>query len=131
VKQFLISILFAIALTPTIVSAQSLIFCEKVTEDGVPKNPSHIFHISKEGGYFDFYVLLDKPVNTLHVKYDIFLVDGDGKEVFDATISKDVQKDWIWFPQRVTFLKSGDFTVYVYTAEDKLLCTGMVKVVMN
>ena len=110
--------------------SQSLIFCEKVSEDGKPEKPSHIFRISREGGFFQFLALLDKPVNTTEVKIDIFAVDENGKETFDATHSVKVQKDWVWFTKQVNFFKGGDYTVYAYSAEDKLLCTGMVKVIM-
>jgi len=109
--------------------SQSLIFCEKVAKDGTPEKPSHIFTIGSKGGFFDFLVLLPEGVNTTEVKYDIYTVDETGKETFDVTVSQTVQKEWVWFSKEVTFYKTGDYTIYVYTAEDRLLCTGMVKVV--
>lgn len=111
--------------------SQSLIFCEKVTEDGKPVKPSHIFTIGRDGGFFQLLAILDKPVNTAEVKIDIFKVDDSGKETFDATVSVKVQDEWIWFSKELIFYKGGDFTLYAYTADDKLLCTGMVKVVME
>jgi len=109
--------------------SQSLVFCEKVAENGTPEKPSHIFTIGSKGGFFDFLVLLPEAVGTAEVKYDIYSVDDDGKETFDVTVSQTVQKEWVWFSKEVTFYKPGDYTIYVYTAEDRLLCTGMVKVV--
>jgi hypothetical protein len=109
--------------------SQSLIFCEKVSQDGKPEKPSHIFRIGKDGGFFQFLAILDKPVNTSEVKIDLFRVDATGKESFDATLSVKVQPEWVWFSKEVNFFKGGDYTVYAYTAEDKLLCTGLVKVI--
>lgn len=111
--------------------SQSLIFCEKVTQDGKPENPSHIFSIDRNGGTFQFLAILDKSVNTKQIKIDIFKVDETGKETWDASLDVKVQNDWIWFSKQVTFYKGGDYTVYAYTAEDKLLCTGMVKVIVE
>jgi hypothetical protein len=115
----------------TISFSQSLIFCEKVSQDGKPEKPSHIFRINHDGGFFQFLAILDKPVNTSEVKMDIFRVDDTGKESFDATVTVKVQPEWVWFSKEVNFFKGGDFTVYAYTAEDKLLCTGMVKVILQ
>jgi hypothetical protein len=111
--------------------SQSLFFCEKVSPDGKPEKPSHIFRIGKSGGFFQFLAILDKPVSTSEVKIDIFKVDENGKETFDATISVKVQPEWIWFSKEVSFFKGGDYTAYAYSAEDKLLCTGMVKVIIE
>lgn len=111
--------------------SQTMMFCEQVQDDGKPVKPSHIFRIGKDGGFFQFLALLDKPVNTTEVKIDIFRVDETGKETFDATVSVNVQREWMWFSKEVNFFKDGDYTVYAYTAEDKLLCTGMVKVIRN
>ncbi len=127
-KRISLSILFL--LLANFSFSQSLIFCEKVS-DGKAEKPSHVFRIGKDGGFFQFLVLLDSPVNTTEVKMDIFKVDETGKETFDATVSTKVEREYVWFSKEVNFFKSGDFTVYVYTAEDKLLCTGMVKVVME
>jgi len=111
--------------------SQTLIFCEKVSNDGKYEKPSHIFRISRDGGYFQFLAILDKPVNTTEVKMDIFRVDDAGKESFDVTVTVNVEKEWFWFSRQVSFFKGGDYTVYAYTAEDKLLCTGMVKVILQ
>ena len=126
-KKILFSLLFIVC--SSLSYSQSLIFCEKVSADGKPEKPSHIFRISRDGGFFQFLAVLDKPVNTSEVKIDIFKVDATGKETFDATVSVKVQSEWVWFSKEVNFFKGGDYTVYAYTAEDKLLCTGMVKVI--
>ena len=108
-----------------------MIFCEKVSVDGKPEKPSHIFRIGKNGGYFQFLVILDKPVNSEEVKLDIFRVDENGREIFDATVTSKVEKDYMWFKKEVNFFKGGDYTVYAYSGEDRLLATGMVKVVVD
>jgi hypothetical protein len=128
-KNFLIAI--CLVLFSSTGFSQSLIFCEKVAENGAPEKPSHIFTVSSKGGFFDFLVLLPEAVGTAEVKYDIYSVDDAGKETFDVTVSQAVQKEWVWFSKEVTFYKPGDYTIYVYTAEDRLLCTSMVKVVME
>lgn len=111
--------------------SQSMIFCEKVTQDGKPENPSHIFRMLKNGGTFQLLAILDKAVNTESVKIDIFKVDETGKETWDASVDVKTSRDWIWFSKELIFYKGGDYTIYAYTAEDKLLCTGMVKVVVQ
>ena len=128
-KKIILSLLFFLIASASY--SQSLIFCEKVSQDGKPQKPSHIFRIGREGGFFQFLAILDKPVNTSEVKMDIFRVDETGKETFDATVAVKVQPEWVWFSKEVSFFKSGDYTVYAYTAEDRLLCTGMVKVILN
>jgi len=127
-----LTIAFLFLLISGLAYSQSLIFCEKVNDnDGTPIKPSHIFRIGRDGGFFQFLAILDKPVNTTEVKMDIFRVDETGKESFDATVTVKVQKEWVWFSREVSFFKGGDYTVYAYTAEDKLLCTGMVKVILQ
>jgi len=128
-KKTILSLLFLIISHFSF--SQSLLFCEKVSQDGKPEKPSHIFRIGRDGGFFQFLAVLDKPVNTTEVKIDIFKVDDTGKEIFDATVSVKVQPEWVWFSKEVNFFKGGDYTVYAYTAEDKLLCTGMVKVIIE
>lgn len=127
-KIFLIALF---ALSSAFAFSQSMFFCEKVTQDGKPEKPSHIFRIGRDGGFFQFLAILDKPVSTSEVKIDIFKVDENGKELFDATINVKVQPEWVWFSKEVNFFKAGDYTVYAYSAEDKLLCTGMVKVIVE
>jgi hypothetical protein len=128
-KKLIFAILFLFI--SSLSFSQTLIFCEKVSNDGKYEKPSHIFRISRDGGYFQFLAILDKPVNTTEVKIDIFRVDDAGKESFDATVTVNVEKEWFWFSRQVSFFKGGDYTVYAYTAEDKLLCTGMVKVILQ
>ncbi len=129
-KRILLSLLFITCTTCSF--SQSMIFCEKVSqEDGKPDKPSHIFRIGRDGGFFQMLAVLDKPVNTSEVKIDIFKVDDSGKESFDATVSVKTQPEWVWFSKQINFYKGGDYTVYAYTAEDKLLCTGMVKVILE
>jgi hypothetical protein len=128
-KKLIFAILFLFI--SSLSFSQTLIFCEKVSNDGKYEKPSHIFRISRDGGYFQFLAILDKPVNTTEVKIDIFRVDDTGKESFDATVTVNVEKEWFWFSRQVSFFKGGDYTVYAYTAEDKLLCTGMVKVILQ
>ena len=128
-KKTILSLLFLIISHFSF--SQSLLFCEKVSQDGKPEKPSHIFRIGRDGGFFQFLAVLDKPVNTTEVKIDIFKVDDTGKEIFDVTVSVKVQPEWVWFSKEVNFFKGGDYTVYAYTAEDKLLCTGMVKVIIE
>ncbi|MEO8085250.1 MAG: hypothetical protein ABI763_00435 [Bacteroidota bacterium] len=128
-KIFLSLLLLA---TSTLSFSQSMIFCEKVSQqDGKPEKPSHIFRIGRDGGFFQLLAVLDKPVNTAEVKIDIFKVDDTGKESFDATVTVNTQPEWVWFSKQLNFFKGGDYTVYAYTAEDKLLCTGMVKVILE
>src|SRR5436190_4065221 len=98
-KKF--TILFLLLFVSAFSYSQSLIFCEKVSQDGKPEKPSHIFRISHDGGFFQFLAILDKPVNTTEVKMDIFRVDETGKESFDATVTVKVQKEWVWFSREV------------------------------
>src|SRR5437867_1511792 len=83
--------------------SQSLIFCEKVDSMGSPQKPSHIFTISKKGGFFEFLVVLTEAVNTAEAKFDIYSVDQGGKETYVETATQPVQKEWVWFSKPVTF----------------------------
>jgi hypothetical protein len=93
-------------------------------------NESTVFRIGNKGGFFDLLVRLTHPAQTKGVKYDIFRLEN-GKESYEATYKQEISESSTWFEKELTFLKGGDYNIYVYTDEDKLLCVGKVKVIIK
>lgn len=109
-------------------AAQSLQFCEGVTEDGAPVTASSVFNISEKGGFLKFLVTLPYRVGTYSVSYEIYKVDADGYETFDNTIYQDVEPSWSWFWKEVTFYKAGRYNVYVYDGDKNFLASSTVRI---
>ena len=47
---------------------------------------------------------------------------------YDNTLTIDSERDWTWFWKKITFYKTGEFTVDVYDCNDDLLVTGTVDI---
>jgi len=110
------------------VNAQTVYFCESVSDDGYPKNSSSSFTINSGGGYLDVLVDLGYTCETDHIYMDFYRIDRNGKEVFDSTIEMDVDPDWTWFYKEVTFYDSGRYVVYVADEDGYPLANGEVKI---
>ena len=124
-------LLLFLLLFPVLAIGQTLTFCENVTRDGLAIHPSDVFNIGKKGGYFDFLITSSKPINTTQIKYDIFKIDTAGKETYDATYFQKVAEQSLWISKEITFLTGGQYNVYVYNADDKLLCVGKILVILK
>ncbi len=125
VKKIITISLFAIALLVINqkTNAQSIYFCEGVTDDGYPKTESSTFNIGSGGGYVYVLVRLPYEVACRSVRFEIY---NDG--VFDNTIYTDTEKNWVWFYKKVTFYNSGNYSLYVYDCFDYQLTSGSVRI---
>ena len=121
-------ILFAIVLTFSFgvfnqTYSQSIYFCEGVDDDGEPIDESSRFTIPEDGGYLYVLVQLPYEVGCRKVTLEIY---RNGS--YDNTLTIDSERDWTWFWKKITFYKSGEFTVDVYDCNDDLLVTGTVDI---
>lgn len=104
-------------------SAQSMYFCEGVSNDGYPITESSTFNIGRDGGYVYVLVRLPYAVGCRSVRLEIYRNDA-----YDNTIYVDTEKDWVWFWKQITFYKTGTFSVYAYDCNDYLLTSGSVRI---
>lgn len=133
-RKYLLLFIFVVATTSF---AQTLTFCEKVSEKGSPINEATVFNIPKGGGYFYFLVNLPYTVGCEEAYFDIYRLDnydpnypsmeGEG-ESFETTISTATKADWVWFYKQVTFYKTGYYRVYVRDCGDSFLASGVVQI---
>ena len=123
---FFIVIIFAGSVNASL--AQSLQFCEDVTQDGAPVSASSVFNISEKGGYLKFLVTLPYRVGTSSISYEIYKVDDDGYESYENSIIQDVEPSWTWFWKEVTFYKAGRYNVYVYDGDKNFLASSSVRI---
>jgi hypothetical protein len=103
--------------------SQSIYFCEGVDDDGEPIDESSTFTIPEDGGYLYILVQLPDDVGCRSVSFEIY---RNGK--YDNTIKMDTERSWTWFWKKITFYKTGEFTVDVYDCNDDLLVTGTVDI---
>ena len=128
-KRIILILLFIL---PFRLSAQKMIFCEKVRNDGTEVNPASIFYIDPKGGFFNVLVKLDQGLTSDVVVFDLYLInDKTGKETFNSSIRLAVQPGNNWFYKEITFFKKGNYHVYVYDGFDRLLSVGKVDVVFK
>lgn len=104
-------------------NAQSIYFCEGVSNDGYPITESSVFNIGRDGGYIYVLVRLPYEIACRSVRFEIY---RDG--AYDNTIYMDTEKDWVWFYQKITFYKTGRFDIDVYDCFDYRLTSGSVKI---
>lgn len=129
---FVFFFLFAIVLVTKNVYSQKLYFCEGVSDNGKPQNPSSTFNIPSGGGYFYFLVDLGYAVNCTYANYDIYRVNGDYSETFFTTYEQDGMKaNWTWFWKKVTFYDSGYYRVYVYDCDGSLITSEYLTIRFN
>jgi len=111
------------------VNAQSLTFCEGVDDNGSPTNPSEVFNIPSDGGYFFFLVTLPYAINCTSISYKLYKVDDSGDETYSTTISQDdMNSTWTWFYKKVTFYETGVYKVYVRDCNNELLTSAMLQI---
>ena len=111
-------------------TAQQMVFCESVDAAGKPSGASSAFSITSQGSFLNILVTLKKPAGAVKVIYDIYHLQ-DGKEVFESSSPLNVQPEWSWFNKGFTFYKPGDYAVYVYGEDEKLIVSGKLKLVMK
>ncbi|MCI0449183.1 MAG: hypothetical protein L0Y79_05260 [Chlorobi bacterium] len=104
-------------------NSQTIYFCEGVDDNGYPITESDVFNISRDGGYLYVLVRLPYEVACRSVRFELYK-DGN----YDNTIYLDTEKNWTWFWKKITFYKSGRFTVYAYDCFDYMLVSGSVRI---
>jgi hypothetical protein len=125
-KKILLPAIFIIALfvfSSSDASSQTMYFAEGVDKDGYAITPSSVFNISRSGGYLYILVRLPYTVDCRSVK---FVIHRNGE--YDNTIYVDTETNWVWFWKKVTFYKTGRYTVYAYDCYDELLTSGNVRI---
>jgi hypothetical protein len=120
----LVVILFLI---PLKVCSQELVFCEDVNRSGIPQNPSKEFTIGSDGGRIKVLVKQKKEVGSTSIVFDVYRKIS-GKESFDNSVRMEIQPGVTWFYKEITFYKPGEYIVYVYDEQDKLLGLGALKI---
>ena len=100
IKKLLTSALFAVALLliSSSSNAQSIYFCEGVTDDGYPITESSTFNIGSGGGYVYVLVRLPYEIACRSVRLEIYR-----NGAYDNTIYVDTEKNWVWFWKKITF----------------------------
>jgi hypothetical protein len=93
-------------------SAQSLYFCEGVTDDGIPVNDSNVFDIPYDGGYLYFLVTLSYEVACDNVFFTIYKIDRYGNDKLFDKFKINTNKNRTWFWSKYTFNKTGYYRVY-------------------
>lgn len=125
VKKFLSVVVLALAFfaLSESSSAQTMYFCEGVSNDGYPITESSVFNISRDGGYVYVLIRLPYEIACRDVRLEI---DKDGS--YDNTIYVDTEKNWTWFYKQVTFYKTGRYNVYLYDCFGGMIASGSVKI---
>ena len=114
------------------ISAQTLTFCEGVSDNGSAISPAEVFNINSDGGYLYFLVNMSEPVNCSYVTYKLYTVNSYGNEEFSTSITQDGMSDnWSWFYKKVTFYTAGSYKVYVRDCNSNLIATGYVEIKIN
>lgn len=104
-------------------NSQTMYFCEGVTNDGYPQTESSVFNIGSDGGYVYVLVRLPYEIACRSVRFEVYR-NGE----YDNTIYVDTEKSWVWFWKKITFYKTGNFTIYAYDCFDYMLTSGSVKI---
>ena len=125
IKKLLTSALFAVALLliSSSSNAQSIYFCEGVTDDGYPITESSTFNIGSGGGYV--YVLVRLPYEIACRSVRMEICKGGG---YGTTVYVDTEKNWVWFWKKITFYDAGRYEFDVYDCFDYKLTTGSVRI---
>lgn len=121
-------LIFLTTMAPLFSSGQKLIFCERVSNDGKPINASSYFTIGEKGGYVQALVTTNRAINCHTATLDLFIISSDNKEIFENTITFEVRPEWLWFSKQITFYKKGDYVVYAYDEQGKLLGATKLKI---
>lgn len=103
--------------------AQSIYFCEDVSNDGYPVSESSSFTIRNEGDWVKVLVRLPYEVACNSIRFEVYR-----NGAYDNTIYMDTEKNWQWFWKKIEFYKTGNFTFYVYDCFDYMLTSGSVKI---
>lgn len=109
-------------------NAQSLQFCEDVSQDGAPINASSVFNIGTNGGYLKCLTTLPYRVGTSSVSYEIYSIDKTGHEVYEGTVNQTVDPSWTWFWKEITFYSDGRYNIIVYDSDKNFLASDQIRI---
>jgi len=125
IKKLLTSALFAVALLliSSSANAQSIYFCEGVTDDGYPITESSTFNIGSGGGYVYVLVRLPYEIACRSVRMEIYKNNS-----YDNTVYVDTEKNWVWFWKKITFYDAARYEFDVYDCFDYKLTSGSVRI---
>lgn len=122
----LAAVLVALAAFSNIARSQSMYFAEDVDNNGNPIGESSTFTIGSSGGYLNVLVKIPYELNCKSVRYEIY---RDGQ--YDNTFYQDTQTNWQWFYQKMTFYKTGNYTISCIDCYDITLATGTLRIQMK
>jgi hypothetical protein len=115
-----------LGLLPLLVAAQEVVFCEQVSADGKPVNASDYFSIKRDGGFLHVLVTLQQPVNTDQVRADLFRREK-GKSIFESSVFIATAPSYRWFAHRLTFFREGEYEIFFYDKQEKLIAVGGIR----
>ena len=129
---FVISLIVSLAFGAASFSeAQSLVFCKKVGAGGNPVDASTYFRSGSSTDTIYFLVHIPNPMLCSYVNYEIYTLEGDGKEQWAVTIKQDgIGSDWTWFWKKITFYESGSYAVYVKDCNSKIIADGKLRILL-
>lgn len=127
-RALLTSLLLTVSLLagPSASHGQSLVFCEQVSSDGKPVNASDYFSIKRDGGFLHVLVTLPHAVNTDQVRADLFRREK-GASVFESSVYIPTSPSYRWFSHRLTFYQEGEYEIFFYDKQEKLLAVGGIR----
>ena len=112
-------------------SGQSVIFCENVDKYGKPTNPADTFDIDTSGSAICILFKAGGPLNTTEVQFEIYYYDDNDSLILNNTLTQNVQKNWLYCWQRLSFRDAGKFKIYAYNASHELLGAGEVVLIIR
>jgi hypothetical protein len=105
-------------------SGQQMTFCEKTDAQGNAVNPGLQFTMDSKGSYVYVLVKPAKALEGTEAIIDIFKMNNAGNEIFENSRKVNIQPGWLWFSQRFTFYKPGEYVLYAYDQDGRLLATS-------
>lgn len=105
---------------------QTITFCESVDKYGKAINPADTFDIDTAGSAICILLKPYGPLNTLVVQYEIYSYDENDSLVLNNMLRQDVQKNWLFCWQRLSFKDPGKFKINAYNLDNVLIGTGQV-----
>jgi len=105
-------------------SAQELVFCERIGKDGVAEKTASHFFVDRTGSAVTFVLRNRGPFDCDHIIIDLYEISTEKKERFDRSLKLKVLPYQRLLTGKFLFDKAGSFTAYAYDERGKLLGTG-------
>jgi hypothetical protein len=110
---------------------QTITFCESVDKYGKAVNPADTFDIDTAGSAICILLKPSEQLNTLVVQYEVYYYDDKDSLVLNNMLRQDVQKNWLFCWQRLSFRDAGRFKINAYNSDNVLIGTGEVVLVIQ